>query len=83
MIHDLPTWLMAVIIAGAFVGTTVAAVSLINRLWPIHARHEHNDIAGFLIAVGGLQEPRCFGSNLIPLALRIGELSDAGSGRIL
>ena len=54
MIHDLPTWLMALIIAGAFVGTTVAAVSLINRLWPIHARHEHNDIAGFLIAVVGV-----------------------------
>jgi hypothetical protein len=54
MIHDFPTWITAFLVSGGFVGLTVAALALVNRLWPVLARHEHNDIAGFLIAVVGV-----------------------------
>ncbi len=54
MIHDLPTWITALLVSGGFVGITLAALAFVNRLWPVRARREHNDIAGFLIAVVGV-----------------------------
>jgi hypothetical protein len=54
VIHDIPTWITAVLVSGAFVGLTIAALVFVNRFWPVLSRHEHNDIAGFLIAVVGV-----------------------------
>src|SRR5687767_9069047 len=54
MIHDLPIWVTALLVSGGFVGVTITALAFVNRLWPVPARHQHNDIAGFLIAVVGV-----------------------------
>lgn len=54
MLHDIPTWLMALLVSGAFVALTLAAIPPVNRFWPPAARRGHNDIAGFIIAVVGV-----------------------------
>src|SRR3712207_2985993 len=54
MLYDLPTWTMALLVCLGFVGITLVALPPVNRLWPVLARHAHNDIAGFIIAVVGV-----------------------------
>ena len=45
---------LGVIVSAIVVGGTLATLLLVNRIWNKELRRDHNDIAGFLIAVVGV-----------------------------
>lgn len=53
-LYTAPTWLMATVVCGFVIASTIAALLVVNRFWARDFRRAHNDIAGFLIAVVGV-----------------------------
>ena len=50
----LPTWLLALLLIIVLPGAAVLGQLGIQRVWPKLAEGEHNDVAGFIIAVVGV-----------------------------
>lgn len=54
VLHDLPAFLVGVLIVLASIGYSVAGIAVIGRVEPPETRHTYNDIVGFVIAVVGV-----------------------------
>jgi putative Mn2+ efflux pump MntP len=53
-VQSLPIYGSGVLIVGGFVALTVIIGSVVARLFPQQIRMEHNDLAGFILAVIGV-----------------------------
>ena len=51
---QMPVWLLGLLLVGGVPLLVVSCQALIRRLWPTILLGEHNDVAGFLIAVVGV-----------------------------
>lgn len=54
MMHSVPVWITGVVIVGGFLLLTLALGNIIARLVPAEVREQHNDLAGFILAVVGV-----------------------------
>jgi uncharacterized protein DUF4239 len=54
IVVNVPTWLMFLAIVGGLPAVAVGVQALVRRLAPAMRQGEHNDVAGFLIAVIGV-----------------------------
>jgi hypothetical protein len=53
-LQSLPTWALAVVIVGGFLAVTLAAGYVVGRCTSREVRAQHNDLAGFILAVIGV-----------------------------
>ncbi len=53
-IQNLPVYLSGLLIIGGFVAVTVLIGTIVSKLFPQQIRQEHNDLAGFILAVIGV-----------------------------
>lgn len=53
-IQSLPVFWSGVLIVGGFVALTVGIGTIVSKLFPQQVRLEHNDLAGFILAVIGV-----------------------------
>jgi hypothetical protein len=53
-IYAAPIWLMGGVVIGIAVALSATGLLLVDRLFSSERRREHNDVAGFLIAVVGI-----------------------------
>jgi hypothetical protein len=54
LLQSLPTWLLAIVIVGGFLIVTVIAGFLVGKFTSQEVRAQHNDLAGFILAVIGV-----------------------------
>lgn len=52
--EQLPIALSGLVVIGGFLGLTLVFGNIIARVLPSHVREEHNDLAGFILAVVGV-----------------------------
>lgn len=53
-IYSLPTWLMGLIFSVFVMAITTGGLVIVHSRWSVDLRRQHNDIAGFVIAVVGV-----------------------------
>ena len=53
-IYAAPIWLMGSAVIGIAAAISIAGLLLVDSLFPAERRREHNDVAGFLIAIVGI-----------------------------
>lgn len=53
-LQGMPIWLTGIVVVGGFLFLSLALGNLIVRLAPAKIREEHNDLAGFILAVVGV-----------------------------
>lgn len=54
LLQSLPIYVTGIIVVGGFVMLTIGLGNLVVRLEPAHVREEHNELAGFILAVVGV-----------------------------
>ena len=54
LIHDHPIWLSGALVVALAVLLSWAGLFVASRIWPHEIRVNHNDVAGFLIAIVGV-----------------------------
>jgi Protein of unknown function (DUF4239) len=53
-LQSLPTWVLALVIVGGFLAVTLYAGYAVGRFTSDEVRRQHNDLAGFILAVIGV-----------------------------
>lgn len=53
-VNDMPIWLTGIVIVAGFLALSLAFGNFIARLVPARVREQHNDLAGFILAVVGV-----------------------------
>lgn len=54
MIQDTPIWVTGIVVVGGFLVLSLIFGNFIARLVPARVREQHNDLAGFILAVVGV-----------------------------
>jgi len=52
--HHAPIWIMGIVVVGGFLVSSLILGNFIARLAPAQVREQHNDLAGFILAVVGV-----------------------------
>lgn len=54
MMHHVPIWITGIVVVGGFLVSSLILGNFIARLAPPQVREQHNDLAGFILAVVGV-----------------------------